>query len=95
MAQLHLCIGKKIICQNVMSNLRWAVSTPDYRKDLQKKHQWSMSDFKNISWDSFHAALKSFWSEDQQRIILFINDKAPPLHLKSPPTPWIPIMSIM
>ncbi len=64
-AQPHLCIGKKIICRNIRSTLQWTVSTPDYWKDLQKKHHWSMSDFENVSWDSFHAALKSFRSEDQ------------------------------
>jgi len=88
-AQPHLCIGKKIICQNVRSTLRWTVSTPDYRKDLQKKHHWSMSDFENVSWDSFHAALKSFRSEDQRQIILFVNDKPPsvpqkPTHTMDP-----------
>jgi len=76
-AQPHLCIGKKIICRNVMPTLRWTVSTPEYRKDLQQKYHWSMSDFENINWNSFQAALKSFQSEDQRRIILFVSDKLP------------------
>jgi len=76
-AKPHLCIGKKIICRNVFSNLWWAVSTPKYRKELQKKYHWLLSDFKNIHWDIFQAALKPFKPDDHQHIILFINKKLP------------------
>jgi len=76
-AKPHLCIGKKIICHNVLSNLRWAVLTPEYQKELQKKYHWLLSDFKNIHWDIFQAALKPFKPDDHQHIILFINKKLP------------------
>ncbi len=76
-AQPHLCIHKKIICQNVLQNLRWVVSTPDYQKDLQQKYQWSMSDLETIHWAIFQAALKPLKPDNQRRIILFINEKLP------------------
>jgi len=76
-ARPHLCIGKKIVCRKVLPSLRWAISTPAYRTELQQRHQWSKSDFENINWTSFQAALTAFQSEDQRRLILFINDKLP------------------
>jgi len=100
-AQPHLCIGKKIVCQNVLSSLRWTVSTPAYRAELQKKHHWSLLDFENINWTSFQAALKAFQSEDQRRIILFINDKLPlraskahPHHGSPPRLPTMPVLQV-
>jgi len=73
----HLCIGKKIICHNILSNLWLVVSTRSYRSKLQKKHNWLLLDFENINWASFHATLKPFKQDDQQWIILFINGKLP------------------
>jgi len=64
-AQLHLCINKKIICHNVLSNLRWAVASPAYRKEMQKKYNWSVSDLENIHWEIFQAALKPLKPNDQ------------------------------
>jgi len=52
-AQLHLCINRKIICQNVLPNLQWAVSTLAYRKEMQGKYHWTASDVENIHWQSF------------------------------------------
>jgi len=76
-AQPHLCIGKKIICRNVLPNLRWAVSTPAYQHELQQKYHWTWSDMENIQWNHLQAALKPLKSEDQRRIVLFINEKLP------------------
>jgi len=65
-AQPHLSISKKIICQNVLSNLRWAVLTPAYKKEMQKKYHWSISDLENIHWEIFQAALKPLKPDDQR-----------------------------
>jgi len=76
-AQLHLIIEGKLICRNVIPLLRTATSAQPYRRYLKEKFMWTERDLRTINWEVFSSTLKSFQSEDQRRLILFINDKLP------------------
>jgi len=75
--QPHLFIAGKLICRKVIPHLRQTTSAQPYRRYLKKKFQWTEHDINMIHWEVLESALKSFPSEDQRRLILFINNKLP------------------
>jgi len=73
-AQPHLHIENKIICRDTVTALWNATSIKPYCNYLL---QWMDHDAKDIHWKIIKSSLSSFPSEDQQRLILFNNDKLP------------------
>jgi len=76
-AQPHLWIQGKLVCRNLLPALRQEIDFPPYRTYLRKKFQWTKSDANDIHWEVFNDALRSYPTEDQRRIILFVNNKLP------------------
>jgi len=76
-AKPHLRIRGKIICRRMLKALRHEIDFPEYCAYLKQKHQWTMNEVKDIHWEIFSTALSSHHSEDQQRLILFVNGKLP------------------
>jgi len=76
-AQLHLIIAGKLICWKVIQTLWQTTSAPPYQCYLKVKFNWTASDMDNIYWEVLSMSMKSFHSEDQCCLVLFINDKLP------------------
>jgi len=84
-AQPHLYIQGKLICRNLLQELRHVLNFPPYSQYLQTKFQWTIQDANDIHWEITATALKTYNHEDQRRIILFINNKLPLLDSKAHP----------
>ncbi len=84
-AQPHVWIHDKLICRNLMLALWHTIDFPPYQQYLRAKFQWTTSDVKDIHWEVFSTALKSYRTEDQRRIILFTNHKLPLRNSKAHP----------
>jgi len=74
-AQSHLSIASKIVCQKSLTALQHAAPAPPYWAYLKQKLHWANHDANNVHWAVLQMSLSSLLSDNQWCIMLFIHDK--------------------
>jgi len=74
-ARPHICIQGKIVCRKLLPALCYTLSALAYCCYLQTKPNWTNNDLQDVNWPVLQTLLDTFPSNDQCRLLLFINDK--------------------